>query len=121
FCPGWIFPMSASLTDALICGVFKSFNVINPLELELEEDDDDDVDEELDPVGPPLIHCPTAPLSPAMVPPAGATSVAAARFLLAVCSAARAFATCALAASTSACVGGASVCAAVAICVWSAA
>jgi hypothetical protein len=54
---------------------------MNPLalvldvELELEELDD----EELELVGPPLIHWPTAPFSPAIVPVAGATSVAAAR------------------------------------------
>jgi hypothetical protein len=80
FCPGWIFPMSASLTEALTCGVFKSFNVMKPFEAELELDEVLEADEEeLEPVGPPLIHCPTAPLSPAMVPPAGATSAAAAR------------------------------------------
>src|SRR5689334_15527796 len=102
FCPGCTLPMSASLTEALICGMLRSVSVANaPLELLEEEEDDDDEDEEVDDdpelTGPPPIHCPTAPFRLAIVPFAGATSVAAARLFCAVCSAACAPATCAVA------------------------
>src|ERR1051326_5067676 len=111
--------MSASDTDALNCGLVRSLSVakalLEELELELE------LDEEPELVGPPPIHWPTAPFKLAIVPLAGATSVAAARLFCAVCNAASAPATWALAASRSDCAGGASVCAAVAYCVCSAA
>src|SRR5205823_12592180 len=78
FWPGATLPMSASLTDALTCGVLRSVSVANALPELLElEDDVEDEDDEPEDVAPPLIHCPTAPFRLATVPLAGATSVAA--------------------------------------------
>jgi hypothetical protein len=57
FCPGCTLPMSASLTEALICGVVRSVRVANaPLALLEEEDDEDDEVELEEPTGPPPIH-----------------------------------------------------------------
>src|SRR5712691_11647292 len=111
--------MSASLTEAAICGKLRSLSVMNALPVLLLEVLDEL--EELEPVGPPPIHWPTAPLRLAIVPSAGATSVAAARLFWAVCNPACAPETEAAAESRSIWVGGARVCDALAACVRSAA
>src|SRR5579871_1280446 len=104
--------MSASLTWALTSGADRSVRVTNallvPLLVVLAEL------VELDPVGPPLIHWPTAPLMLAIVPSVGAVSTAAARLFWARVRAARALSTWAWATAISCWVAGAAVPAALA-------
>ena len=90
FWPGWILPMSASLIWAWTCGAVTSISVMNALPVELVVVLEL---EELELVGPPLIHWPDTPFKLATVPLVGATSVAASRLVCACCTAARAFET----------------------------
>src|SRR5258708_20898551 len=73
FWPGCTLPISASLTDALTCGVLRSLSVMKALLVVVEEE------EEEEPDAPPLMYCPTAPLRLAIVPPVGAVKTTAVR------------------------------------------